>query len=255
MFNSSNTTYNPYRYRGIIKGLLSIFCISTMLSLWGCNTTNYTSHIRGEEFNIDNTFKYVEPTKKVKYNTTGTIWPGERGANNFFTDGRATRIGDVLTIKIVESTKSNEKATTDLKKTRADVNLGIPNFFGMEYNQRGKTFISPDKLVTATTNNEFKGEGETVRDGSIVATLSAKVVEVMPNGNLAVEGKREITLNSERREMLLQGIVRPKDIAADNSVFSSQVADAKIIVAGVGVISEKQSPGWFVRLLDLFWPF
>jgi len=249
------------RYKGVIKDFLKIYGRSLILwalsltFLWGCNTTNYTSRIKGEEFQIDNSFKYVEPQKKIGQNNTGTIWPGERGTNTFFSDGRATRIGDILTIKIVESTKSNEKATTDLKRTGANVNLGIPNFLGMEYNQGGRGFISPDKLVTATTKNDFKGEGETVRDGSIVATLSAKVVEVMPNGNLAVEGKREITLNNERKEMLLQGIVRPKDIAADNSVYSTQVADAKIILAGVGVISEKQSPGWFARMLDLFWPF
>ncbi|HPP05918.1 MAG TPA: flagellar basal body L-ring protein FlgH [Syntrophorhabdaceae bacterium] len=223
--------------------------------LMGCNTTNYTSRIKGEEFVIDNAFKHEERQKEVKVTKTGTIWPGERSFNSFFTDGRAARIGDILTVKIVEATKSNEKATTDVKRTGANVNLGIPNFLGMEYNQGGRGFISPDKLVTATVKNDFKGEGETVRDGSIVATISAKVVEVMPNGNLAIEGKRDITLNNERKEMLFQGVVRPKDIAADNSVFSTQVADAKIILAGVGVISEKQSPGWFARILDLLWPF
>lgn len=235
----------------VLKILLIVLCVFS----FGCNTTNYTSRIKGEEFVIDNAFRYEEKQRDIKVTKTGTIWPGERVSNNFFTDGRAARIGDILTVKIVEATKSNEKATTDLKRTGANVNLGIPNLFGIEYNQAGRGFISPDKLVTATTKNDFKGEGETVRDGSVVATISTKVVDVMPNGNLAVEGKREITLNNERKEMLFQGIVRPKDIAADNSVFSTQVADAKIILAGVGVISEKQSPGWFARILDLLWPF
>lgn len=234
---------------------LKIFLILIFAFSCGCNTTNYTSRIKGEEFVIDNVFRHEEKRKEIHVTKTGTIWPGERASNNFYTDGRAMRVGDILTVKIVESTKSNEKATTDLKRTGANVNLGIPNFLGMEYNQGGRGFISPDKLVTATTKNDFKGEGETVRDGSVVATISTKVVEVMPNGNLAVEGKREITINSEKKEMLFQGIVRPKDIAADNTVFSTQVADAKIILAGVGVISEKQSPGWFARILDLLWPF
>ncbi|HPU29301.1 MAG TPA: flagellar basal body L-ring protein FlgH [Syntrophorhabdaceae bacterium] len=232
-----------------------LYLIIIPLFLLSCNTTNYTSRIKGEEFVVDNAFKHEEKKKELKVIKTGTIWPGDRSSNNLFSDGRANRIGDIITVKIVEATKSNEKATTDLKRTGANVNLGIPNFLGMEYNQGGRGFISPDKLVTATTKNDFKGEGETVRDGSMVATISAKVIDVMPNGNLAIEGKREITLNNERKEMLFQGIVRQKDIAADNSVFSTQVADAKIILAGVGVISEKQSPGWFARLLDLLWPF
>ena len=87
------------------------------------------------------------------------------------------------------------------------------------------------------------------------ATISAKVVDLLPNGNLAIEGKREIYINNEKKEILLQGVVRPRDIAYDNSVYSTQVADAKVIYTGIGVIGEKQRPGWMVRLFDIVWPF
>jgi len=157
-------------------------------------------------------------------------------------------------VSIIEVTASKEQATTDLKRTGADVNLGIPNFLGLETNKYPSS-INPASMVKATVKNDFSGDGSTTRDGSIKATISAKVVEVMPNGNLAIEGKREISLNKERKEILFQGIVRPKDIAANNSVLSTQVADAKVILTGVGVIGEKQSPGWLARIFDVVWPF
>lgn len=241
---------NKHKQRTIL--LITAAAIFTLLC--GCNTTEYTSRIRNEPFNIDNNFKQVAYQQPIKQNNTGTIWPGARNTNKFFSDGRATGVGDVITVKIAEATKSNEKATTDLKRTGADVTLGVPNFFGLETNKFPSS-INPASMVKATVKNDYKGEGETTRDGSIIATLTAKVVEVMPNGNLAVEGKREITVNNERKEMLLQGVVRPKDIAADNSVFSTQVADAKVIVTGIGVIGEKQAPGWLARVFDIVWPF
>ena len=87
------------------------------------------------------------------------------------------------------------------------------------------------------------------------ATISAKVVDLLPNGNLAIEGKRELYINNEKKEILLQGVVRPRDIAYDNSVYSTQVADAKVIYTGIGVIGEKQRPGWLTRAFDIVWPF
>jgi flagellar L-ring protein precursor FlgH len=77
----------------------------------------------------------------------------------------------------------------------------------------------------------------------------------MPNGYLAIEGKREIYVNNEKKEILLQGVVRPRDIAYDNTISSTQIADAKVIYTGVGVVAEKQRPGWAARLFDFVWPF
>jgi flagellar L-ring protein precursor FlgH len=234
------------------KRTATILCVIAVLS--GCaNTTGYMSRIKNEPFTIENAFRQKPSQRVQSVNSSGTIWPGERSTNAFFSDLRATRIGDIITIKIIEATQSNEKATTDLKRS-GTTNLGVPNFLGLETNKYPSS-ITPASMINSTAQNDFKGEGETTRNGSMVATISAKVVEVMPNGNLAIEGKREISLNNERKEILLQGLVRPKDIAADNSVFSTQVADAKVILTGVGVVGEKQSPGWLARVFDLVWPF
>ena len=234
------------------KRMATILCVIAVLS--GCaNTTGYMSRIKNEPFTIENAFRQKPSQRVQSVSNSGTIWPGERSTNAFFSDLRATRIGDIITIKIIEATQSNEKATTDLKRS-GTTNLGVPNFLGLETNKYPSS-ITPASMINSTAQNDFKGEGETTRNGSMVATISAKVVEVMPNGNLAIEGKREISLNNERKEILLQGLVRPKDIAADNSVFSTQVADAKVILTGVGVVGEKQSPGWLARVFDLVWPF
>jgi flagellar L-ring protein FlgH len=234
------------------KRTATVLCVIAVLS--GCaNTTGYMSRIKNEPFTIENAFRQKPSQRIQNANNSGTIWPGERSTNAFFSDLRATRIGDIITIKIIEATQSNEKATTDLKRSGA-TNLGVPNFLGLETNKYPSS-ITPASMINSNVQNDFKGEGETTRNGSMVATISAKVVEVMPNGNLAIEGKREISLNNERKEILLQGLVRPKDIAADNSVFSTQVADAKVILTGVGVVGEKQSPGWLARVFDLVWPF
>jgi flagellar L-ring protein precursor FlgH len=235
-----------------MKTLISIIAIFPILS--ACAGTEYTSRIRNEPFNIENVFRQSPSQQVQKENKSGTIWPGERSTNTFFSDDRARRVGDIITVSIIEVTASKEEATTDLKRTGANVNLGIPNFLGLETNKFPSS-INPASMVKATTQNDFTGSGATTRDGSIKSTISAKVVEVMPNGNLAIEGKREISLNKERKEILFQGIVRPKDIAANNSVLSTQVADAKVILTGVGVIGEKQSPGWLARVLDVVWPF
>jgi flagellar L-ring protein precursor FlgH len=209
------------------------------------------SHIKGEPFVPDNIYRYSSQTEQ----RSGSLWPASYSGNLYFGDHRAGGMGDIITVKIVEATQASEKATTDTGRTSA-VDYGIPNFLGQEVRYvQNHPAINPAHLITANSTNNFSGTGETTRTGTVTATISAKVVEVFPNGNLAVEGKREIYVNYEKKEILLQGIVRPRDIASDNSVLSSQVADAKIMMTGIGVVGEKQRPGWLSRILDGVWPF
>ncbi|MDD5245128.1 MAG: flagellar basal body L-ring protein FlgH [Syntrophorhabdaceae bacterium] len=229
----------------------TVICvIISFVAFTGCDTLQQ-SRIKDEPFVIENTYKYVKPASvDLK---PGSIWKGDNGSNNLFGDQRAKGIGDIITVKIVEISQATESATTDTKRSGA-VQLGVPNFFGLETNNIPSS-ISTDKFVKADTKNDFNGSGETTRTGSLSATIAARVVDVMPNGNLAIEGKREISVNKEKKEILFQGIVRPKDIAYDNSILSTQVADVKIIYTGIGVLGEKQSPGWLARIFDLVWPF
>lgn len=236
-----------------MKIIVVVSICFTMLS--GCNTISQMemSRIKDEPFVLDNTFKYSrQDTSKIKQGTQqGTIWRGEAATNNFFVDQRAKGIGDIITIRIVEVSQASEKATTDTGRS-SEINASINNFFGLE---KSNAYAAANPLIKANTKNDFAGTGETTRTGSLSATISAKVVDLLPNGNLAIEGKRELYINNEKKEILLQGVVRPRDIAYDNSVYSTQVADAKVIYTGIGVIGEKQRPGWLTRVFDIVWPF
>jgi flagellar L-ring protein precursor FlgH len=237
---------------------LALFALGFVL-VTSCNTITplEQSKIKDQPFIIDNTYKFAKKDAgKVRQGTElGTIWRGETAASNFYLDQRAKAIGDIITIKITEDSQASEKATTDLGRASA-INAGISNYFGWEVKYPAlHPNINKEALIKASTSNTFNGTGETKREGSLSAIISARVVEVLPNGNLAIEGKRELYINNEKKEILLQGMVRPRDIAYDNSVLSSQVADAKVIYTGIGVIGEKQRPGWLTRAFDIIWPF
>ncbi len=216
----------------------------------GCETLQQ-SRIKNEPFIIDNTYRLAK-TGPVNAHP-GSIWKGAGTSNTFFLDQRAGFVGDIITIKIVEVSTASEKATTDTSKA-SDIQAGISNILGLETNKFPSS-IDPSKIIGAATKNDFAGSGETTRTGSLSATITARIVDVLPNGNLAVEGKRELYVNNEKKEILVQGIVRQKDIAYDNSILSTQIADAKIIYTGIGVVGEKQFPGWLARLVDMVWPF
>jgi flagellar L-ring protein FlgH len=209
------------------------------------------SRIKQEPFVPDNIYRYSNNTGSEQ--RTGSLWPPSYSGNLYFGDHRARGIGDTITVKVIEISQASEKATTDTGRT-SEIDAGVSNFFAYP-GANPSANITPSHLIRANTTNTFAGSGETTRSGTITATISAKVVEVFPNGNLAVEGKRELYVNNEKKEILLQGIVRPRDISSDNSVFSTQIADAKIMLTGIGVVGEKQRPGWLTRIFDGVWPF
>jgi flagellar L-ring protein precursor FlgH len=231
-----------------------LFIVLSLFAVAACNTVSQLemSRIKDEPFVIDNTYKYARPTDR---NNVGTIFKGEQVSNTFFVDQRAKGIGDIITIRIVEVSSASEQATTDTAR-KSNIHAGIPNLFGQEVKYPANhPYITAAQLLNANTQNDFSGSGSTTRGGSLSATISAKVIDVLPSGNLAVVGKRELYINNEKKEILLQGIVRPRDIAYDNSVLSTHVADAKVIYTGIGVLGEKQRPGWLTRVFDLVWPF
>jgi flagellar L-ring protein precursor FlgH len=192
---------------------------------------------------------------KAPLQGNNSLW---RDSASIYEDVKARRLNDIVTINVIESisgsgaadTSANRQSAADAAVTDffgAPLNLNQPNLYG-----NGYTF-SP--TVSGYSKNDFKGSGATTRSGSLVGTISAKVVEVMPNGNLAIESRKEITINNEKQFLVLRGMVRPDDVAADNSVLSSRVADAEVFFVGDGVVQSKQDTGWFVKILDRIWPF
>ncbi len=233
-----------------MKTTQAILISLLLISISACDTLQQ-SRIKDEPFIIDNTHRSAKAGVVAPH--PGSLWKGPGKSNTLFLDQRAGAVGDILTVRIVEVSTASEKATTDTNRS-TNMEAGISNLMGLETSMFPSN-VNPAKMVGAKTGSDFQGEGETTRTGSLSATITARIVDVLPNGNLAVEGKRELYVNNEKKEILVQGIVRQKDIAYDNSILSTQIADAKIIYTGIGVIGEKQSPGWLARMLDTVWPF
>jgi flagellar L-ring protein precursor FlgH len=175
---------------------------------------------------------------------------------SLFRDLRAYRVGDLVTINIVETSKASKEANTNTERT-SGIEAGINNFLGYEA-KLSKIF--PDdfdntKMFNANMTNEFQGKGTTSRNETMTASMTARVLKVLPNGNLFIEGRRQIKVNNEVQYIVLSGLVRPVDISSDNTVLSSFIADARIDYTGSGPVSDKQRPGWMMRILDAAWPF
>jgi len=183
-----------------------------------------------------------------------SLWPGDV-ARNLVTDHRATRVNDIVTIQIVEDAQA--KGTAQTKTARSSgIGMGVSGLFGFEQSiARQNPNMNLDTLVGARTENSFDGSGETARTTKVVAEMGCTVVEVFPNGNLRIRGKRMIQVNGEDQVITLSGIIRPEDIDNENTVQSTRIADARITYLGLGVLADKQKPGWMTRVLDNVWPF
>jgi flagellar L-ring protein precursor FlgH len=206
--------------------------------------------------------KYVyQMEEKPISRSTNSLWSD---SINIFEDRKARRLNDLVTIKIEESIEGSGEADTDTSRD-SSVDAGLDELLGMnqDFNihnwktlqqmWKGANIFKPEVKGSATST--FKGKGDTSREGELTATLTAKVVEVMPNGNLVLEARKELTINEERQILVLAGMVRPDDIESDNTVSSTKIADAHVYYVGDGVIQDKQKPGWLVRIVDNAWPF
>lgn len=185
--------------------------------------------------------------------SNGSIWQAASGG--LTEDNKARRKGDILTVVIVEQSTASKEATTDTGR-KASVSAGIPNMLGLETNMTGiKNWMDLSNLLNASTASTYNGSGATTRKENLTATMSAKVVDVLPNGNFLIEGRRNVKVNNEDQIIILEGTVRPRDISQDNTISSSLIADARITYTGKGVISDRQRPGWLMNFLDYIWPF
>lgn len=194
----------------------------------------------------------------VSHKQEGAIWPGETSKNTLFEDARGKQVGDIVTILVSETSTSSQTATTDTKKSSSlslsvGKMLGLPSSLGLGSFLGSGNAFNPG--IDGKNDSSNSGSGTTTRKGSLSATVSSIVVEVLPSGNLRVEGKRMVTINNEDQLLVLRGIIRPMDINYDNTVSSSLIANAEITYEGKGVISDKQNVGWAVRVLDWVWPF
>ena len=177
------------------------------------------------------------------------------GATMLFADARARRVGDVVLIKVVETTLAKNKASTTADKDNS-MDLGVSAYLGKDKLPLiPGAEVGPDSLVQASSVSEFEGDGETKRESTISTTVAARVTRVLGGGLMEVQGARETRVNGETQIVLVQGVVRDRDIDADNTIMSTSMAEARIELYGEGILAEKQRPGWLARILDNVWPF
>lgn len=198
----------------------------------------------------------LQPVPVVKpIYSPGSLWPGENSRNSLFADNKARYVNDIVTIIVDESSSGQNKASTNTSRD-TKTQAGISALLGYDTNiLKENPGMGPSISIGGSTASTLKGTGDTSRGGTLQARITAKVVQVLDNGNLLLEGRRQLTLNEEDQYIVITGIVRQEDISVDNLVSSSQIADARIVYTGAGVLHDKQRPGWLTRILDWGWPF
>lgn len=177
----------------------------------------------------------------IVFSTTALLAQDLRENSNrsLFSDQKANRIGDGVTILVVESSSASNDSRTNTDR-KSDISLASSGKNG------GATLI--DVGASIGTGNAFAGSGSTETKGSVRAKISARVDSLYVNGNLWISGSRTITINGEEQVVRISGLVRPSDIQADNSVYSFNISDAVIVFQGKGMSAESQEPGWLTKV-------
>ena len=249
-----------YRYPGFrIARLGALFAILGLAG--GCSAVDRLSQI-GEQPKlaaIENPtaqpgYKPVQmpmPKPEVASYNANSLW--RNGSRAFFRDQRAARVGDLLTIIVNITDKANIANETQRSRTSKE-DSGITDFVGSKtITQANK--ILPGRILTTDSTSSADGKGSVNRQESLTTNVAAVVTQVLANGNLVVEGKQEIRVNYEIRELVVAGVVRPEDIQSDNTIDSSKIAQARIAYGGRGQIMDVQQPRYGQQVVDVLLPF
>lgn len=180
-----------------------------------------------------------------------SLW--RNGSRAFFKDQRAHQVGDILTIKVNFTDKAVVANETQRSRDSKE-DSGINNLFGLSKVPLTKTPI-PGRLITTDSTSSSDGKGSVNRSEALKTNVAAVVTQILPNGNLVIEGKQEIRVNYEMRELKVAGIVRPEDIENDNTLDSAKIAQARIAYGGRGQITDVQQPRWGQQITDVILPF
>jgi flagellar L-ring protein precursor FlgH len=244
--------------------MIRILLLASAMTLAACNAPQRLSEIgRGPQLSqIENPTARPDwrpvsmpmPTPQPPVQTANSLWrPGSRA---FFKDQRATNVGDIITVLV----SIRDEAQLENSSTRSrnnNENLGIPQMFGLESSLTRilPNTVNPANLVTASSTGGSIGKGQIQRTEQVTLRVAAVVTQVLPNGNLVLNGRQEVRVNNELRELTINGIVRTQDIGSDNTVRHDRMAEARIAYGGRGIISDIQQPRYGQQLLDIILPF
>jgi flagellar L-ring protein FlgH len=242
------------------RSLLGVFALASALG--GCAAFDRISNI-GEKPKlaaIENPtaqagYKPVQmpmPAPQPAVYNPNSLW--RNGSRAFFKDQRANRVGDILTVTVNITDKANIANETQRSRTNKE-DSGITDFLGSKTIKTPATALIPGRILTADGSSSSDGKGSVNRQEALQTNVAAVVTQILPNGNLVVEGKQEIRVNFEIRELIVAGIVRPEDIQSDNTIDSSKIAEARIAYGGRGQITDVQQPRYGQQLMDVVLPF
>jgi len=192
--------------------------------------------------------------KPVVYKVN-SLW--RSGARAFFDDQRAKEVGDILTVAVKITDKAKIDNTTKRSRT-GEENVGSNSLVAGVASQIASVIpfkVDPNNLFNTNSNSSSSGTGSVDREEELDVSIAAIVTQILPNGNMVIEGKQEIRVNNEVRELLVAGIVRPEDISATNTINSTQMAEARISYGGRGQISDMQQPRYGQQFFDIILPF
>jgi len=196
-----------------------------------------------------------------------SLWREGNNAAALFADHRARAVNDIVTILIVEQASSSRSAntTTNKETSRSASVTEFPTMFDGAARvvvkplvkswlgwQTPSQFFENDTRIAIDSKADHNGGGSIDRSDRVSGQIPARVVKVLDNGNMIVEGRRAVVVNDETQVITLSGVIRPEDVTASNTVFSSQIADAEIQMEGRGILAQAQKPGIIFRILDWF---
>jgi flagellar L-ring protein FlgH len=187
----------------------------------------------------------------ITYNPN-SLW--RNGSRAFFNDQRAHIVGDILTVKVNINDTAQFQDQTQLTRTTTE-DTEITNFIGANAITNPAKAVLPGSILTASGNSQMNGQGNINRNDQLVTNVAAVVTQLLPNGNMVIEGKQEIRLNNEVRELIVAGVVRPEDIQSDNTIELPKIAEARLAYGGRGTLTNIQTERWGQQAVDLILPF
>src|SRR3981081_1264792 len=250
--------FMPFRNCSRLVSTAALLAILSVAS--GCSSIDRLSQI-GEQPKLaaienptpqpgDKPVQMPMPKPETASYNANSLW--RNGSRAFFKDQRAARIGDLLTVTVNITSQPTTATETPRSRTNKE-DSGITDFAGSK--ALGANKILPGRILTADSTASSDGKGSVNRQEALQTNVAAVVTQVLPNGNLVVEGKQEIRVNFEIRELIVAGIVRPEDIQSDNTIDSSKIAQARIAYGGRGQIMDVQQPRYGQQVMDVLLPF
>jgi flagellar L-ring protein FlgH len=192
------------------------------------------------------------PKPEMVSYSPNSLW--RNGSRAFFKDQRAHQVGDILTVTVNFTDQAKLGNETQRDRTSKE-DSGITDFIGAKALSAQAQKVLPGRILTTDSTSQYDGKGSVQRQETLQTNIAGVVTQVLPNGNLVVEGKQEIRVNYEVRELIVAGIVRPEDIQSDNTIDSTKIAQARISYGGRGQISDFQQPRYGQQVTDVLLPF